>query len=72
MTMAEWVKRLDRFLEFNEYPVLENAGTVSAAVAKDLAEAQYEKFQMLQDRAFESDFDREVRRLRRAASPGPE
>lgn len=61
--MADWADRLDAFLKFNEYDVLTNAGTVSAEVAKRLAEAQYETFRVQQDNAFESDFEREVRRI---------
>lgn len=63
MKMADWVERLDAFLKFNEYEVLTNPGKVSAEVAKRLAEAQYDKFRVVQDQAFESDFEREVKRI---------
>ena len=63
MHMADWVERLDAFLKFNEYEVLTNAGTVSAEVAKHLAQAEYEVFRVRQDQAFESDFEREIRRI---------
>ncbi|MFP4687886.1 MAG: virulence RhuM family protein [bacterium] len=63
MTMADWKQRLDAFLEFNEYEILNDAGKVSAKVAKELAESEYEKFRVIQDRKFESDFDREVKQL---------
>ena len=63
MRMADWVKRLDAFLQFNEYQVLTNAGSVSAEVAKRLAEEQYAEFRVRQDRAFESDFEREIKRI---------
>lgn len=63
MRMADWVAKLDAFLQFNEYEVLTNAGSVSAEVAKRLAEEQYEKFRVQQDRAFESDFEKEVKRI---------
>lgn len=63
MKMVEWVGKLDAFLQFNEYEVLSNAGKVSAEVAKRLAEEQYEAFRVRQDRAFESDFEAEVKRL---------
>ncbi len=43
--------------------MLTNAGSVSAEVAKELAEEQYESFRVRQDRAFESDFDREIKRI---------
>lgn len=63
MKMADWVGKLDAFLQFNEYDVLTNAGKVSAEVAKRLAEGHYEKFRVLQDRDFESDFEAEVKRI---------
>lgn len=63
MKMADWVVRLDAFLQFNEYQVLGNAGKVSSEVAKRLAEAQYDKFRVRQDREFESDFEAEVKRI---------
>jgi hypothetical protein len=63
MRMADWIDRLDAFLKFNEYDVLTNAGTVSAEVAKRLAETEYEQFRVKQDAAFESDFEREIKRL---------
>jgi hypothetical protein len=63
MKMAEWVAKLDAFLQFNEYDVLANAGKVSAEVAKRLAEEQYDKFRVRQDREFESDFESEVKRI---------
>jgi hypothetical protein len=70
MKMADWVKRLDAFLQFNEYQVLTNAGSVSAEVAKQLAEEQYAVFRVQQDRAFESDFDREIKRIEKRNSRG--
>lgn len=63
MRMADWVARLDAFLKFNEYEVLTNAGRVSAEVAKRLAEEQYATFRIEQDRRFESDFEKEVKRI---------
>ena len=63
MKMADWVQRLDAFLQFNEYEVLANAGKVSAEVAKRLAEERYDKFRVRQDREFESDFEAEVKRI---------
>lgn len=64
MKMADWIDKLDAFLKFNEYDVLQDAGKVSHAVAIKLAEQEYEKFRVLQDKHFESDFDREVKRLK--------
>lgn len=63
MKMADWVERLDAFLKFNEYEVLTNAGRVSAEIAKQLAGAQFEKFRVKQDRDFESDFEKVVKRI---------
>ena len=63
MTMKDWIEKLDAFLKFNEYEVLQNAGTISAEVAKQLAEKEYEKFWIVQDQHFESDFDKEVKKL---------
>ena len=63
MKMADWVAKVDAFLQFKEYEVLANAGKVSAEVAKRLAEEHFEKFRVHQDREFESDFDAEVKRI---------
>jgi hypothetical protein len=63
MSMADWVEKLDAFLKFNEYEVLKNAGKVSHEVAKELAEQQYESFRIVQDRIFESDFERASKKL---------
>ncbi len=63
MKMADWVQKLDAFLQFNEYKVLKDAGKVSHEVAKKLAEGEYEKFRVIQDKNFESDFDKEVKKL---------
>jgi len=64
MKMVDWIDKLDAFLQFNDYEILQDAGKVSAAVAKKLAESEYEKFAPIQDRNYVSDFDREVRRLK--------
>lgn len=63
MKMADWVTRLDAFLQFNEYQILKDAGKVSHEVAMKLAEKEYEKFRVVQDRNFESDFDREIKKI---------
>ncbi|GCC52732.1 toxin Fic [Chryseotalea sanaruensis] len=63
MKMADWVTRLDAFLQFNEYQILKDAGKVSHEVAVKLAEKEYNKFRVIQDRNFESDFDKEVKKL---------
>jgi hypothetical protein len=64
MKMADWVQKIDAFLEFNEYKILKDAGKVSHDVARKLAEEEYEKFRVLQDQNFESDFDKEVKKLK--------
>lgn len=58
MSMEDWAKKLDAFLQFNEYDLLNNIGTVSAQVAKAFAESEFEKYRIIQDRLFQSDFDR--------------
>lgn len=63
MTMKDWTDRLDAFLQFNEYAILKDAGKVSAAVAHKLAEAEFEKYRVVQDIAYESDFDVELKKL---------
>jgi len=69
MRMADWVAKLDAFLKFNEYEVLTNAGSVSADVAKQLAEEQFATFRIQQDRWFESDFEKEVKRIEEQSIP---
>ena len=64
MKMADWVTRLDAFLQFNEYQILKDAGKVRHDLAVKLAEKEYEKFRVVQDKNFESDFDKEVKKLR--------
>lgn len=63
MKMTDWVARLDAFLQFNDYNVLKDAGKISASIAKQLAEKEYSKFRVVQDKEFESDFDKEVKRI---------
>jgi len=63
MYMKDWVAKLDAFLRFNEEDVLQDSGKVSHDVAVALAENEYEKYRIVQDRMLESDFDREVKKL---------
>jgi hypothetical protein len=72
MNMADWKERLNAFLEFNEYEILNGPGKVRAQVAKALAESEYEKFRVIQDREFESDFDRKVKQITRKIEKQPE
>ncbi len=63
MKMADWVTRLDAFLQFNEYNILKDAGKISHDVAMKLAEKEFEKFRIVQDQNFVSDFEKEVKKL---------
>ncbi len=58
MTMEDWALRLDRFLEFNEHEILQDSGRVTHEIAKSFAESQFEKYRIVQDKLFQSDFDR--------------
>lgn len=62
--MHQWAKFLDGFLELSNYPILKDKGKVSMLEAKLKAEQEYEKFRVIQDKNYESDFDREVKRLK--------
>ncbi len=63
MSMEDWSKRLDAFLEFDEREVLQNSGKISAKLAQTHAESEFEKYRIVQDRLFESDFDKAVKKL---------
>jgi hypothetical protein len=63
MTMEDWAKRLDVFLEFTERGILQDLGQVSAEMAKAHAESEFEKYRVVQDTLFESDFDKAVKEL---------
>lgn len=65
MTMEDWAKRLDAFLELTERDILSGAGKVSAEMAKAHAESEFEKYRVVQDRLFESDFDRAIKQVKR-------
>lgn len=64
MTMADWKKELESFLEYYRYDILENTGTISAEEAKEKAYAEYDKFRIVQDREYLSDFDKEIKKWR--------
>ena len=64
MTMADWKKELENFLEYYRYDILENTGTISAEEAKEKAYAEYDKFRIVQDREYLSDFDQEIKKWR--------
>lgn len=64
MTMKDWAEKLNAFLQFNQKDILQNSGKVSAAIAKEFAENEFEKYKPIQDKLFESDFDKELKKLR--------
>jgi hypothetical protein len=61
MTMEDWEKRLNSFIEATDREVLSDPGKVSAEIAKQHAETEFEKYRIVQDRLYESDFDRFLR-----------
>lgn len=69
MKMDDWVEKLDAFLRFNEYEILDNPGKVSHEVAKALAEQEFATYRITQDHEFISDFDREVKKYLQTKKP---
>ncbi len=63
MTMENWAIQLDKLLELDARDILKNAGKISAKIAKDHAECEFEKYRIIQDRLFESDFDKEIKAI---------
>lgn len=62
MTMEDWAKRLDKFLEADDRDILQNNGKITALMAKSFAESEFEKYRIVQDYLFESDFDKELKK----------
>jgi len=62
MTMKEWAEKLNAFLKFNQKDILQNAGKVSAAIAKTFAEKEYDRYKPIQESLFESDFDKMIKK----------
>ena len=62
MTMEDWAKKLDTFLQFNERDILQNSGKIRAVVARSFAESEFEKYRIVQDNLFESDFDKDLKK----------
>lgn len=58
MTMQDWAEKLNAFLQFNDAEILKDKGKVTAAIAKAFAESEFEKYRVIQDRQYQSDFDR--------------
>lgn len=63
MTMEDWENRLNKFIAATDREILQNAGKVTAEIAKAHAESEFEKYRIIQDRLFESDFDKEIKRI---------
>ncbi len=64
LTMEDWENRLNKFIEATDRTILQNAGKVSAEIAKAHAESEFEKYRIIQDQLFESDFDKEIKKLK--------
>ena len=62
MTMEDWAEKLNAFLKFNQKDILQDAGKVSAAIAKTFAEKEYDRYKPIQARLFESDFDKIIKK----------
>ncbi len=63
MKMQDWDKKLSAFLEFNEHDILQNAGKVTARIAKEFAISEFEKYKVIQNRSYQSDFDMLIQEL---------
>lgn len=63
MSMQDWAEKLNAFLQFNEYDILEDSGKVTAEIAKEFAGNEFEKYRVIQDRNLESDFDRMIKKI---------
>lgn len=63
MTMKDWAEKLNAFLKFNEKDILKNSGKVTQAIAKAFAESEFEKYRIVQDKRFESDFDKALKQI---------
>jgi hypothetical protein len=68
--MADWKTRLDAFLNFTEYEILNNPGKVTAEIAQFFAESEFEKYRLVQDRLFKSDFDKMIEELEQKEKKG--
>jgi hypothetical protein len=64
MKMSDWADRLDKFIDFNEYKVLKDSGKIKKEVADGFAEKEFEKFRIIQDIEYKSDFNRFVENLK--------
>lgn len=62
MTMEDWANRLDKFLNADDREILSDSGKVTAEIAKAFAETEFEKYRVVQDQLFESDFDKQIKK----------
>lgn len=65
MTMNDWATKLNAFLQFNEKDILTNVGKVTQAIARAFSESEFEKYRIIQDKLYESDFDKEIKKLKK-------
>ena len=66
MNMKDWVAKLDAFLKFNERDILEDAGKVTAEIAKEFSESEFEKYKVLRDQSYVSDFDLVIKQIQKS------
>ena len=66
MTMEDWAKRLDLFLMADDREILQNAGKITMEIAKSKAETEFEKFRIIQDKLFLSDYDKYLLELEKS------
>ena len=67
--MEDWESRLNKFIEATDRTILQNAGKVSAEIARAHAESEFEKYRIIQDQLFESDFDKEIKLIESVIKP---
>ena len=65
MTMQDWIKFLNDFLQLSNYPILKDKGKITMLEAKLKAEAEYDKYRVIQDNEYESDFDKEIKKIKK-------
>ena len=63
MNMSDWIQKLDAFLQFNEKEILDNPGKISAEMARAFAETEFEKYRLIRDKRYESDFDKIIKQI---------
>ncbi len=63
LTMKDWSAKLNAFLQFNERDILRNTGKVTAVIAKEFAISEFEKYKVIQDKSYKSDFDMLLQKL---------